>query len=47
MNGFVERTCTEAGATGPKPLAAFRECDAYVLLDAPGSGKTRAFEEEV
>ena len=46
MNGFVERTCTEVGATGSKPLAEFRECGAYVLLGAPGSGKTRCFEEE-
>ena len=46
MNGFVQRTCTEADATGSKLLAEFRECDAYVLLGAPGSGKTRCFKEE-
>ena len=46
MNGFVERTCTEVGAIMSKSLAAYRECDTYVLLGAPGSGKTRAFEEE-
>ena len=39
MNGFVERTCTEVGATGSKPLVAFRECDAYVLLVCPAVAK--------
>lgn len=39
----------EAGSfesTGSKPLAAFRGCGAYVLLGAPGSGKTAAFKRE-
>lgn len=49
----VARTCTElsdddesASAASGQPLAAFRECAAYVLLGDPGMGKTTAFEEE-
>ncbi len=29
-----------------RPLSAFRDCDAYVLLGDPGAGKTTAFEGE-
>ena len=53
MGIFVERTCTvvEDGTDGSReaesrPLAEFRDCSAYVLLGAPGSGKTAAFERE-
>ena len=52
---IVERTCTELsdkvdnGTRPPpsKPLAAYRECSAYVLLGDPGMGKSTAFEQEV
>ena len=52
---IVPRTCTELrdeeGAVGSppvssKPLAAFRDCPAYVLLGDPGMGKSTAFHEE-
>ena len=53
MGRFVERTCTEVedGTDGTRegesrPLAEFRGCSAYVLLGAPGSGKTDAFDHE-
>ena len=53
MGRFVERTCTvvEDGTDGTReaesrPLAEFRGCSAYVLLGAPGAGKTEAFEHE-
>ncbi len=31
---------------GPRPLSAFREVAAYVLLGEPGAGKTTEFEQE-
>lgn len=34
------------GETGSHPLEAFREVAAYVLLGAPGAGKTEAFKHE-
>ena len=53
MGRFVERTCTEVedGTDGTReaesrPLAEFRGCSAYVLLGAPGAGKTEAFKHE-
>ena len=55
MSGFVPRTCTEipeqaAGdARRPptsRPLEAFRDEPAYVLLGDPGAGKSTAFEHE-
>ena len=53
MGIFVERTCTvvEDGTDGTReaesrPFAEFRDCSAYVLLGAPGAGKTAAFEHE-
>ena len=51
----VARTCTEfhgdtrpegARSTSPRPICAFRECGAYVLLGEPGMGKTTEFEQE-
>ena len=52
MDKYVERTCTEVidkadgrGAES-RPLAAFRRCNAYVLLGAPGAGKTASFKHE-
>ena len=41
------RTGIEPPQRDSRPLAAFRECDAYVLLGDPGAGKTTAFEDEV
>lgn len=48
----VERTCTEvldgkgeAGGAESRPLAAFRDCGAYVLLGSPGVGKTVSFKQ--
>ena len=54
MTHLVRRTCTEIGgddrrdepASSSRPLGEFRERDAYVLLGAPGAGKTKAFEKE-
>ena len=53
MGIFVERTCTvvEDGTDGTReaesrPFAEFRDCSAYVLLGAPGAGKTAAFKHE-
>ncbi len=53
MSLFVDRTCTEVGneARGSdnaesEPLSAFSDCGGYVLLGAPGSGKTRTFRHE-
>ena len=51
---LIPRTCTEiaidgsvrVGFVGPKPLSAFREVPAYVLLGEPGAGKTTEFEQE-
>ena len=51
----VPRTCTElcdddrasvSETARSKPLAAFRECPAYVLLGDPGMGKTTVFDTE-
>ena len=54
MTHLVRRTCTEIGeddrrdgpASSSRPLEAFRETAAYVLLGAPGAGKTEAFRQE-
>ena len=54
MTHYVSRTCTEIGKKGSRdeaespsrPLEEFRETEAYVLLGAPGAGKTEAFEQE-
>ena len=50
MNSYVPRTVTELrdGSPGlgpPKSLSAYEDRKAYVLLGAPGAGKTREFEE--
>ena len=50
----IPRTCTELRRdaegrvvpTDAQPLAAFRDCPAYVLLGDPGMGKTTAFRAE-
>lgn len=53
MDAYIERTCTVIGAkegdedhTLSRPLSEFGECGAYVLLAAPGAGKTAAFKHE-
>lgn len=55
MNYFAPRTCTEILEAGSndrpqyaesRPLEDFREKSAYVLLGAPGAGKTEAFKQE-
>ena len=54
MSCIVTRTCTEIpeGATRrerppcSRPLSAYRESPAYVLLGDPGAGKTTSFEAE-
>lgn len=54
MKVIVPRTCTEVRdkdsnqnlATVSKPLTAYRESSAYVLLGDPGAGKSTAFETE-
>lgn len=54
MTDFIARTCTEIPESDSReesnspslPLENFRGEDAYVLLGAPGAGKTRAFERE-
>ena len=54
MKMFVARTCTEIpgenadrhGRKESRPLEAFRDAAAYVLLGDPGAGKTTAFETE-
>ena len=54
MNVIVPRTCTEISAGNAdqhrekesRPLKAFRDTPAYVLLGDPGAGKTTAFEAE-
>ena len=52
-DGYRDRTCTvvvdKEGVTNQtlsRPLSDFRHCDAYVLLAAPGAGKTEAFKHE-
>lgn len=47
-NFFLSRTCRQLGAEDEQiaPLESFRELDAYVLVAAPGAGKTRAFKAE-
>ena len=55
MTNFVARTCTEVVEGelrgGPEnrslSLEKFRGTDTYVLLGAPGAGKTTAFQREV
>ena len=54
MSTPVDRTCTELDIYGdrgiilsePKPLSAFRQSPAYVLLGDAGSGKTTEFKQE-
>ncbi len=54
MSTPVDRTCTEIDTDGhqgiilgePKPLSAFRQSQAYVLLGDAGSGKTTEFKKE-
>ena len=54
MTFYVCRTCTEIGENGTpvgpesarRPLEEFRGHSAYVLLGAPGAGKTRTFKRE-
>ena len=55
MIDFVPRTCTEIGEVskddaGTEPasrsLEEFRDVEAYVLLGAPGAGKTTTFTQE-
>ena len=54
MSIIVSRTCTEISTGNEdhhrekdlRPLDAFRDVSAYVLLGDPGAGKTTAFEAE-
>ena len=54
MTHFVTRTCTEIPESDSQyrsdntslPLENYREANAFVLLGAPGAGKTKAFERE-
>lgn len=54
MTHYVSRTCTEIdkkssrdeSESPSRPLEDFRETEAYVLLGAPGAGKTVAFKQE-
>ena len=55
MTDFVLRTCTEVredkkddskAEPASRPLEEFRDTDAYVLLGAPGAGKTTTFNQE-
>lgn len=46
MKGRVPRTVTTAGEDRSRPLAAFGEVGAFVLLGDPGAGKTTEFERE-
>ena len=50
---YVDRTCTEvsedpggADRTESRPLSHYRDHGAYVLLGAPGTGKTEEFKEQ-
>ena len=52
MIDFIPRTCTEVREDGvetensSRSFEEFRNADAYVLLGAPGAGKTTAFKQE-
>ena len=54
MTVQIHRTCTKVNADhfkigsgrSPRPLDEYRETAAYVLLGAPGAGKTTAFKRE-
>ncbi len=55
MTDFVRRTCTEIREdqkgdakteSSSRSLQEFRDADAYVLLGAPGAGKTTTFKQE-
>ena len=54
MTYYVSRTCTEIGnkdswhrsKSPSRPFEDFRKTHAYVLLGAPGAGKTEAFKQE-
>lgn len=52
MTDFIPRTCTEVREDGDgtenssRSFEEFRNADAYVLLGAPGAGKTTAFKQE-
>ena len=53
MNKYVERTCTEipekpddTSHSESRLLSAFGDRGAYVLMGAPGAGKTEAFKHE-
>ncbi len=55
MTDFVPRTCTEVREdkkddakteSSSRDLEEFRDADAYVLLGAPGAGKTTTFKQE-
>ena len=43
---WPENEDSRAGSEPSRPLEGFRESDAYVLLGAPGAGKTTAFKTE-
>ncbi len=53
-NNLIPRTCAEIATDNsasvdsarPRPLSAFREVPAYVLLGEPGAGKTTEFRQE-
>ena len=50
MTEFVSRTCTVFREQGTlensRPIESFQDRTAYVLLGAPGAGKTTVFEQE-
>ena len=50
MGQILDRSVQRIGPNGQlyesKPLAAYRDTPAYVLLGDPGAGKTTAFETE-
>lgn len=48
MNTYIERTFTVVGDEDEKKVSLedFRDRDAYVLLGAPGGGKTQSFKKE-